>query len=200
MKSMFFAVVALFVGISPLSALSETVVYKLTMVLKVPRVYENTQSLGYRKNQTQKVYAYVYVDKSNLDGGEPRIEVYDCINKTHKVGGSYVTYSDVSAQDVMWRYIGSNKTGVFKNTNIRFALDLDPSYNIGADEPDNTLVIMLSGFGTTEKSIKGMVTGQIGCGCRAYGHKSPTRTVDCSVSDIVPLSGTFTMKRVGTCK
>lgn len=45
-----------------------------------------------------------------------------------------------------------------------------------------------------------MVTGKIGCGCSAYGHKSPTRTVDCRVSDIVPLSGTFTMKRVGTCK
>ena len=200
MKSMFFAFVALFVGISPLSALSETVVYRLTMSIKIPRVYENTQSLGYRKNQVQKIVSYAYVDKSNLEGGEPRIEVYDCINKTHKVGGLYVTYRDVSAQDVMWRYIGSNKTGVFKNTNVRFSLDLDPSYNIGADEPDNTLVIMLSGCGTNEKSINGMVTGQIGCGCRAYGHTSPTRTVDCSVSDIVPLSGTFTMKRVGTCK
>ena len=182
--------------LAPFAAISETAVYKLTMNLKVPRVYNNTQSLGYRKNQSQKILAYVYVYKDTLEDGEPVIQIDGCYNRTHKVAGSNVTYKDTQADGVMWRYIGSNKTGVFKNTNIKFSLDLDPSYNIGADEPDNALIITLSGYGFNEKTIKGQVTGQIGCGCTAYGHISPTRTIDCRVSDIVPLSGSFTMKRV----
>lgn len=175
---------------------AETAIYKLTMNLKIPRVYDNAQSLGYRKNQTQRIMAYVDVYKDSLDEGEPLIEVHGCYNRTHKVGGASVTYKDATASGVMWRYIGSNKKMVFKNTNLMFSLDLDPSYNIGADEPDNALIITLSGWGNTERVIKGQVTGQIGCGCTAYGHISPTRTIDCRVSDIVPLSGSFTMRRI----
>ena len=167
------------------------------MVLSVPRIYDNMSSLGYRKRQTQRVVGYIYVDKKSSQGlDEPDIASVDFVNKTHKINGSRVTYHDALADGVMWRYIGNNKTGVFKNTQVKFTLDMDPSYNIGDDEPDNTLIVTLAGHGATEKTITGYVTGQIGCGCYAYGHKSPTRTIGCNVSDISPLCGRFTMKRI----
>jgi hypothetical protein len=177
------------------SASADIIAYRVKMTLKVPRVYKNTTSQGYRKIQTQKIVGYVVVDKNDLESGEPQIKAYGFVNNTHKVGGLKVTYADTAAMDVMWRYIGNNRTGVFRNTNVRFFLDLNPSYNIGEDEPDNTLLITLAGRGLSEKHIKGNVTGQLGCGCYAYGHVSPTRTVEGKVSDITPLSGTFTMKR-----
>lgn len=185
----------------PKDAMCETLMYKLTMKLKVPRIYDNMQSLGSRKVQSQTVCGYVYVDKDNLDeSGEPAVFVRDVFNKTHKVGGANVTYRDSDATDVMYRYIGNNKTGAFKKPCCKFSLDLDPSYNIGYDEPDNTLVIQLSGQGSSDKRIRGSITGQIGCGCKAYGHVSPTRTVDRRVNDIAPLYGSFTMALVQTRK
>lgn len=187
-----------FLALASLQALSETYVYKVSMKLYVPRVFDNMQSLGYRKMQWQHVTGYLAVDMDVSDdtGGEPRVWAYDFVNKTHKVLGARVTYSDVWATDVMWRYIGSNKKNVFKKPNIKLSLDLNPSYNIGADEPDNTLVITMAGCGSSDNLIIGRVTGQIGCGCTAYGHVSPTRTVDCRVSDIVPMFGSFTMRLV----
>ena len=202
-KTFLLAILAIGFAMAPCIARSEVVVYKLTMALYVPRVYDNTRSLGYRKNQLQKITGYVTVDKDiGSEDTEPFIRTWHLVNKTHKVQKQNVTYHDAYADNVMWRYIGSNKTGVFKNTQVKFSLDLDPSYNIGADEPDNALIIQLAGRGSTEKTIRGSVTGQIGCGCTAYGHISPTRTLKCDVSDITPLYGTFTMKRVGTmvCK
>lgn len=180
---------------------SETIVYKMKMSLKIPRVYDNSRSLGYRKNQRQKIECIVYVDKDLASGQiEPAISVCNAVNKTHKTSSGNVTYGDCEAEDVTWRYIGSNKTGVFKNANIKFSLDLNPSYNIGDDEPDNTLLITLSGLGASDRIFSGHVTGNIGCGCKAYGHKSPTRTISCLVSDVVPVSGTFTMRRIGVCR
>lgn len=202
-KMFLLAILAIGFAMAPCIARSEVVVYKLTMALYVPRVYNNTQSLGYRKNQLQKIVGYVTVDKDiGSEDTEPFIRTWYLVNKTHKVQKQNVTYHDAYADDVMWRYIGNNKTGVFKNTQVKFSLDLDPSYNIGADEPDNALIIQLAGRGSTEKAIRGSVTGQIGCGCMAYGHISPTRTLKGEVSDITPLYGTFVMKRVGTmvCK
>lgn len=181
----------------PAKARSETIVYRIIMSLNVPRVYDNMKSLGYRRNQLQKITGYVTVDKELHENEyEPRIEASCFYNKTHKIGGKYVTYYDSVASDVMWRYIGSNRTGLFKNAQIKFNIDLNPSYNIGDDEPDNTLIVQLSGRGATENRIKGSVTGQIGCGCLAYGHVSPTRTVDGRISDITPLYGTFSMTRI----
>lgn len=199
----YYAALAMLIGL-PLAGRSETLVYKVTMRLYVPRVYDNTQSLGYRKPQWQKIVGYVSVDKDmasrpDEDGyvsGEPEIYAYSFVNKKHKLSnGEYVTYADCAlGTDVMWRYIGSNAKNVFKTTCVEFSLDLDPSYNIGDDEPDNTLIVQFSGIGSSEKSIRGGVTGQIGCGCSDYGHKSPTRDVLGDVSDITPLYGTFNMK------
>lgn len=178
------------------AAQAEVIVYKITMKLKVPRVYNNSASLGFRRAQSQKIEGYVSVDKDDLEGGEPQIWLYSLINKSHKMSnGRKVTYADCAGSEVMWRYIGSNRTKIFKNTCIKFGLVMDPSYNIGGDEPDNTLLVQLSGHGRSEKKIKGSVTGQIGCGCSFYGHVSPTRTIEGLVSDITPLYGTFTMKR-----
>lgn len=60
-------------------------------------------------------------------------------------------------------------------------------------------MLELSGGGKVRKgilkTIKGSVKGQIGCGCRAYGHLSPTRVwlgfVSDYVVDVAPLYGTF---------
>lgn len=188
-------------AVCPFDCCAETLLYKMTMRLCVPRVYNNMQSLGYRKAKWQLITGYITVDKDACceDGGyyEPEIWSYGFVNKSHKVNGQYVTYRDCAmGENVMWRYIGSNKTGVFKNTCIKFGLDLDPSYNIGDDEPDNTLIIQLSGIGSSEKLIRGGVSGQIGCGCMAYGHVSPTRDLCGNVRDITPLYGRFTMRLV----
>lgn len=177
---------------------AETLFYKVSIRLNVPRVFDNTQSRGYRKIQRQRITGYVAVDMSAPDESscEPVVYAYSFVNKTHKVCGSKVTYRNAWATDVMWRYIGSNKTNVFKNPNMKFSLDMNPSYNIGDDEPDNTLIMTLAGSGSSDKIITGRITGQIGCGCTAYGHISPTRTVNGMVNDIVPLYGTFTMRLV----
>lgn len=187
----------LFCVILPSICDAESLVYQFKMRLCVPRVYDNMQSNGYRKRQMQLIVGYVTVDKlSESEYSEPCVFVYDIVNKTHKVGNANVTYDDVEASDVMWHYIGNNKTGVFKNTCIKFNLDLDPSYNIGDDEPDNTILIQVSGTGSSERLIRGSVTGQIGCGCKEYGHVSPTRDIKGNVRDTAPLYGTFTMKLV----
>lgn len=208
-KALVYAI-TIIAGLMSIESSAETLVYKCTMRLNVPRVYDNMQSQGKRKMQWQKVVGYITVDTDLSDRSEdeeeffgtrePAVYASEFINKTHKISTGKVTYSDCAADNVMWRFIGSNKTGVFKHTNLRFSLDLDPSYNIGDDEPDNTLVITLSGDGSSCKKISGYVTGQIGCGCRVYGHTSPTRTIGCEVDDIVPLYGKFTMKLVGTCR
>jgi len=187
------ALIAALCAVSGFSAKAETITYKLVMKLDIPRVYDNMQSKGYRKVQKQRIVGFVTINKDAV--GEPVIKTYGIFNKTHLVGGKYVTYDDTVADDVMWRYIGSNETGVFKNVQLKFSLDLDPSYNIGADEPDNALIITLSGRGVNEKYIRGMVTGQIGCGCTAYGHISPTRTVHGEVDDIAPICGKFALMR-----
>lgn len=182
-------------------ARAETVIYKVRLQLDVPRVYKNTESLGFRRIQKQRIVGFVSIDKDVDEWTlyEPEVRAYSFVNSTHVISGTKVRYADCVASDVMYRYIGNNRTGVFATPNVRFTLDLNPSYNIGADEPDNTLIITLSGHGRSERVVRGRVTGQIGCGCHAYGHISPTRTLACMVSDIVPICGTFKMKRIGSC-
>ncbi len=187
--------------------------YDLTMSLKIPRIYDNTQSLGYRKDQTQKIKGQlkiIYRDGSY----RPEFQIVGLINKTHKINGKNITYTttvDNEGQVVYPRfnYIGNNKTGEFKRAKIIFYIDANPSYNIGMDEPDNTLLITLSGTGLAVKDKKsgtqyvkkltGKVVGQLGCGCTAYGHVSPTRVVGpCGptdvVDDIAAVEGTWTAK------
>lgn len=180
-------------------AIAESISYKVTLRMKVPRVFRNESSQGYRKAQDQTVTGYIRVDKGSPENGEPRVWADGFRNNTHKVGGKCVTY-ECSVTDVMWHYTGNNRTGVFRSPNVKIGLDMDPSYNIGDDEPDNTLLITLAGFGQSDNVIRGSVAGQIGCGCHEYGHVSPTRNIVGESVDIVPLGGTFTMRRVKESK
>lgn len=180
----------------PLVSPARTDVYRFKAALHVPRVYDNTQSLGRRKYQTQKLEGVLRV--TPVEGREPKIELA-LTNKTHKVGGSPVTYeTDVSG--VLWHVIGSNKTGVFKTPSVKFSVDANPSYNIGDDEPDNTLILTFAGKGTSWKRLSGYAAGQLGCGCYAYGHTSPTRLLYdlCMVVDTAAAWGTWSAKYLRT--
>lgn len=197
-------------------------VYDFKMSLRIPRTVDNMQSLGYRKYQTQTLRGYLYVTYDDEDN--VTLEVKDLVNKTHKINGNCITYdvtvdNEGERQYPIWTYIGNNKTGKFYTPSVCFYMDCDPSYNIGDDEPDNSLLITLSGTGSTcdkgyytyscngkkqlafkyrlLKSLNGRVVGTLGCGCRAYGHTSPTRKIGafgaiCDyVVDIAAVDGTW---------
>lgn len=188
---------------SAFTALCQTVdTYKFTMNLRVPRIYDNMASKGYRKLQPQRLAGelqFVY-----KDNGTVKVRVRNLVNKTHKINGvpiSYVCYDyPYDYHNPLVVGIGSNKTGKFKQGGADFSFQADPSYNIGGVDEDNTLILELSGYGTlrgnTLKNLRGSVKGKIGCGCRAYGHVSPTRLylgwLTDYVWDIAPVYGTFT--------
>jgi hypothetical protein len=186
-----------------LTCMGQTVdTYQFKMNLKVPRIYNNSQSLGYRKYQPQTLKGelqFIY-----RDDGKIQVRVKGLYNKTHKISGRNVTYTcyewpyDDNLIDVV--AVGNNRTGKFEQGGASFAFVADPSYNIGGVDEDNTLMLELSGVGKIKngvlKNLKGAVRGKIGCGCKAYGHKSPTRLFWAFVSSVVvdtaPLYGTFT--------
>lgn len=163
--------IATLAALLPLVSPARTDVYRFRASVKVPRVYDNAQSLGYRKYQTQRLEGILRVTPGK--GLEPKVELA-LTNRTHKVGGSPVTY-ETDVGGALWHVVGSNKTGVFKTPSVKFSVDANPSYNIGADEPDNTLILTFAGKGTSWKRLSGYAAGQLGCGCYAYGHTSPTR-------------------------
>ena len=190
------------------TAAAYTDVYELKMSLKVPRVYDNTESLGYRQYQTQTVVAQLLVEHG--DGGEPSITISCAENRTHKVGGRRVTYAPTEAEGVVWHVLGSNRTGKFRTGSLKFELDLNPSYNVGEDEPDNALILTLAGRGNVSsdgrlKRANGYLAGQIGCGCSAYGHVSPTRVLGPfgatgQVVDIAAVHGHWRLKWLSRCR
>lgn len=177
-------------------------VYEFRMKVRVPRIYNNTQSLGERKWQTQIIHGQMLVDY-NTNELAPIITFKNCVNKTHKIDGKNVTYLCEQGYDEVvrrWVVMGNNRTGSFKNGSCYFFADFEPSYNIGEDEPDNSLLLHFGGYGTLEKiknpinpcidyecgtteaiwkvrKWRGYCVGTMGCGCRAYGHKSPTRVL-----------------------
>lgn len=151
--------------------------YDLACVLRVPAIVDNMQSQGSRKYKTQRLYGTLYVAYYD-DAREPAVWVDGLFNKSYKIRGTCVTYKS-RVEGAMLHAIGSNKTGKFKTTTLTMSLKADPSYNIGDDEPDNTLLLVLSGQGSSPKDMSGFAAGQLGCGCRAYGHVSPTRIVYC---------------------
>ena len=196
------AITMLLAAVMSMQASAQVVdTYKFTMNLKVPRIYDNMQSLGYRKLQSQRLVGELqFVYKSD---GTTTVRVKNLVNKTHKINGipiSYVCYEfPYDYHEPLVVGIGSNKTGKFKQGGAEFAFQADPSYNIGGVDEDNTLILELSGYGTLKgnvlKNLKGAVKGQIGCGCMAYGHISPTRLflgwLTDYVHDVAPLYGTF---------
>ena len=138
------------------------------------------------------------------DSGETVVKVKDLENRTHRINGNRVTYTcyeypyDDNQNLVVG--IGNNKTLKFSQGGAYFSFVAEPSYNIGEVDEDNTLMLQLSGHGTLNKDIlrtlRGSVSGRIGCGCMAYGHVSPTRLflgyLTEFVYDVAPLDGRFT--------
>lgn len=149
--------------------------YVLECRLKVPVIVDNMQSTGARKYKTQRIEGRLFVAYYD-EGEEPAVWIEGLVNKSYKVGGSHVTY-ETAVEGAMVHAVGSNKTGKFKTTTLNMSIEADPSYNIGDDEPDNTLLLAFAGKGSSPDALSGYASGQLGCGCRAYGHKSPTRIV-----------------------
>lgn len=183
-------------------------VYDFTAYVKVPRVYDNSNSTGYRKYQTQKIKGQLAVRYE--DEYFPTIVFLDLYNTTHKVGNSFVTYNCHVNDDFLYHrlnFIGSNKTKEFKTPSICLFLEAYPNYAKGSPSEDNSLYLMIAGSGnsmtyrnaTVAKHIHGKIAGTIGCSCSTYGHMSPTR-VACeygaseSVDDVCSVYGTFCMR------
>lgn len=182
--------------------------YALTMRLSVPRIYNNTQSLGSRKYQSQLVKGKMLM-LYNKSGDLVDVQFTNMVNKTHKLSnGKYVTYDRTFLDTTIWprfNAIGNNKTEKFKTASICFYIAAEPNYNIGEFDEDNALYVMLAGKGTFHSkqlhlnSATGKVTGTLGCGCMAYGHKSPTRKITFygpgkEVDDVAAVFGTWSIK------
>ena len=163
--------------------------YDVSIRLHVPRVYDNSDSLGRRKYQSQKMVGSLFVTTDGL-------ATMSLTNLTHKVGGQRVTY-DVEVDDALLVLVGDNARNRFKTSSVCIHLEALPSY-IPAYQPtdDETLVLTLAGRGSSAKRITGNVAGTLGCGCSWYGHVSPTRSMlDWSVEDRAAVYGTFKLKR-----
>ena len=160
------AITMLLAAVMSIQASAQVVdTYKFTMNLKVPRIYDNMQSLGYRKLQPQRLVGELQFIYNN--DGTVSVKVNNLVNKTHKINGIPISYTcyefPYDYHDPLVVGIGNNRTGKFKQGGVEFAFQADPSYNIGKVDEDNTLILELSGYGTlkgnTLKSIKGAVKG-----------------------------------------
>lgn len=194
MKKLMCAIVLL-----PLALFARTTHYDLTMSLKVPAIVDNSRSLGKRVYKVQRIKGRVVV-AHDKNGGEPSVEFRDMVNKSHKMSnGQYVKYATV-VESGGWHAVGNNRTGVFKKPSVFLTIEATPSYAL-ADGEDNTLIVTLAGGnGSSDRKISGYVAGQLGCGCYAYGHVSPTRILGtCTVVDTAAVWGSFTMKKVMEC-
>lgn len=187
-------------------------VYDLVITLKVPQVFNNNTSQGYRKYQTQKIKGFMSVTYDTKGNTKPIIDVFGLENKTFKVRSKYVTYeSEVNDDEISSRLvrIGSNKTGKFNTASICFYVEAVPNYALGDVDEDNSFYLLFAGSGTCTtakksgvnyiKKMSGRVTGTQGCSCYAYGHVSPTRTAGyCGptdqVEDVACVYGSWTAK------
>ena len=175
--------------------------------LYVPRVYDNSESKGYRKYQRQRIEGEFYLG-FNVDGEAVGYLFKNFINRTHILSnGKHVTYDvilDENAYFPRFNAIGSNKTGVFKVPSLCFSIIAEPSYNVGEIDEDTSLYITLAGKGQFKRngkinSISGYASGTLGCGCKDYGHISPTRTIGPNgptdiVVDVAAVYGNWGMK------
>jgi hypothetical protein len=190
------------------SAIVAEDIYTFKLSLKVPQVLDNSNSKGVRKVQSQAIKGYFHVLWH--EDGNCTFDTSGLYNTKFKVGGRNVTYKGYAGDGIIYpyfNYIGSNLSGKFKTPCLATSLVLEPSYAIDSVNEDNSFYLVLSGFGSSSdkngyrvaKSIKGKASGTQGCGCMAYGHKSPTRKAGINgplseVSDIVATHGTWTMK------
>lgn len=180
--------------------------YAITMNVWIPRVYDNMNSLGYRKYERQRIKGNLQLEYDS-DGNMSNVSSIVLTNFTHRMSdGSYVTYEGYlnDSMPCIFVAIGSNKSNIFRTTSICFSIVAEPSYNIGEVDEDTSLYITLSGKGNIRKSqigmAQGLVSGTIGCGCYAYGHISPTRTiwwwgVSSNVIDIASVYGNWCIRQ-----
>ena len=180
--------------------------YSFKMALYVPRIYDNSNSLGSRKYQRQTVAGNMQIcyDKN---GNLVDVKFCNLINKTHKLSnGKNVTYTTYLDNVMFPRFnaIGSNKTKKFNVASVCFSIAAEPSYNIGEMDEDNGLYLVLAGKGKLTsngqlKNLSGYAAGTIGCGCKAYGHVSPTRRIGFygatdQVDDVAAVYGNWSAK------
>lgn len=178
--------------------------YDIQMRLKVPAIIDNMDSLGSRRFKLQLVRGTLAIHYYTNMEGETETEFYipALTNLSYKIRGNRVTYETTIDEMPVWVAIGSNKTGVFNKSCFAATIEANPSYNVGDDEPDNTLIQTISCYGKQFGTFTGYAAGQLGCGCHAYGHISPTRQlgpqgVTDKVRDIASCFGTFRMKWIG---
>lgn len=109
-------------------------VFDFKMTLKVPRVYNNERSLGFRKYQKQIIKGEMVVDYDS-DGNIKEIQFRNVFNRTHKTSnGKNVTYDakiDGDAFYPRFNAIGDNKKRKFNVPSVCFFFVAEPSYNIG---------------------------------------------------------------------
>ena len=174
---------------------------------------------GFKFKMMLKVEGEMYLIYRS--GEMPEVVITNLVNKTQKLSnGSQIKYRCRIDQDkipTIVNYIGDNKKGLFKTGSIVFFLDADPNYNKGEDDPDNSLLVAVSGKSSTRKTwfaeflgnaykylgyyyeyntFSGNVAGTLGCGCYAYGHTSPTRVggacgASSNVSDVAAVWGSW---------
>lgn len=224
MKILAFLVISCMMSFAAFSSVTDT--YDFKMSLQVPRIYDNTESLGSRKYQLQTIKGCMLMTYSS-SSERPTISFTFLTNQTHKINGKKIGYSCFVDQHgelgpmTRVNLIGSNLTGKFNVPSVCFWLDAEPDYSKGEDDEDNSLLVTLSGKGTTStvkeyewvevgnvrkrvlvdqwqkiRTISGNVAGTLGCGCSAYGHVSPTRVADDHgpsqvVDDVAAVYGTW---------
>ncbi len=129
-------------------------------------------------------------------------------NKTHKLSnGKNVTYDvavDYNKHVTRFNVIGDNRTKTFRKASVCFSIQAEPSYNIGEIDEETSLYVTLAGEGIVDArgrllTVSGYAAGTLGCGCKAYGHVSPTRTLGyygatSQVDDVAAVFGRWTMR------
>lgn len=141
----------------------------------------------------------------------PQIYITNLVNHSHKINHKNITYTCYQDESTVSRlnYLGNNRSNLFTKPGLSMSFVADPSYNIGDVEEDNSLYLNFAGYGVSSTSkirtcripakLSGNATGNLGCGCSAYGHKSPTRVVGyCGptdfVDDVAPVFGKWKAK------
>jgi len=141
--------------------------YSFSMSVKVPRIYDNTESQGYRKYQTQVIKGHLNIvyPEATVENPypRPRITITDLVNTTHKISGKSITYevrvNNVQDEEYLdgpitrVNLIGNNKTKKFDTASVVFYIDADPSYNVGDDVEDNALLVTLAGSGKCKEFV-----------------------------------------------
>ena len=179
-----------------------TDIYQLRMRLRVPAIYNNMESQGLRRYRPQVFCGELRIHYGGEGGDEVEISIPALTNLSYKIRNVHVSYKTEITGYPIWSAVGNNKTGVFQKATLVFGIDANPSYNVGDDEPDNTLILTLALVGKQFGRLGGYAAGQLGCGCHAYGHVSPTRVLGPDgatdrVIDIAAVNGNVYLKYRG---